>query len=70
MATDHDLDSMILDSELDDNDDPLNLCDPHPDNKYITVDELNNFFNFKQCSAINIMHINCRSLKKNYGPLN
>lgn len=33
---------------------------------YITEDKLRDFFNFKNRSALNVLHINCRSLNKNF----
>jgi len=31
---------------------------------YITVDKINDFFGFGNRSAVDIIHLNCRSLKK------
>ena len=45
-------------------DDPM---DPFPKNSpYIEESKLNDFFNFQSSSAINLIHINCRSLKQNF----
>jgi len=33
---------------------------------YITEDKITEFFKFHEDSAINLIHINCRSLKKNF----
>lgn len=38
-------------------------------NKYIDEIDLNKFFDFSEQSAINIIHVNCRSLNKNFGGL-
>ena len=51
------------------NDDPLFDDDPLPfvsSSPYIKESKLNDFFKFDGGSAINLMHINCRSLKKNF----
>jgi len=51
------------------NDDPLFDDDPLPfvsSSPYIEESKLNDFFKFDGGSAINLMHINCRSLKKNF----
>ena len=45
----------------------LNVDTPgFPDSvcKYVTENELNVFFNFSDKSSINILQINCRSIKK------
>ena len=68
--------SFVADSEDDlemidsDNDDLFNFDCPDGSSKYITEDKMNDFFNFNYVSAFNLMHVNCRSLKKNFGPLN
>ena len=36
------------------------------DSRYITEDKLREFFQFDDPSAINLLHINCRSLRKNF----
>ena len=35
-------------------------------NIYIELHKLNDFFQFDKMPAVNIMHINCRSIKKNF----
>jgi len=40
------------------------VCDY--DSKYVTEDKVNEFFHFDDLSAINLLHVNCRSLKKNF----
>ena len=50
-----------------DGDESLNVQDVTC--KYITENEASSFFNFGDKHAINIMHVNCRSIKKNFGPL-
>ena len=68
--------SFVIDSEDEqansdsDNDDLFNLTCPDGSSKYITEDKMNDFFNSSYRSAFNLMHVNCRSLKKNFGPLN
>jgi hypothetical protein len=68
--------SLVADSEDElemidsDNDDLFNFDCPDGSSKYITEDKMNDFFNFNYVSAFNLMHVNCRSLKKNFGPLN
>ena len=57
-------------SDDEDNEDLLTINIPSFASKYITEDKLNDFFNFKDTSAINLMHVNCRSLKKNFSSLN
>lgn len=54
--------------ELDGDGDESLLSDSFfPSNsRYIEVCELSDFFKFQGTSAINIMHLNCRSLRKNY----
>ena len=68
MALDHNFDFQILEDEHNGSDDPLNLGNLLSTSKYITVDTLNSFFKFDDFSAINILHVNCRSLKKNFSP--
>ena len=34
--------------------------------KYVEIQSLHDFFNFRAGSAINLMHINCRSINKNF----
>src|ERR1051325_3463070 len=34
--------------------------------KYLTEDSLNNFFHQRKSAAINFLHVNCRSLQKNF----
>jgi len=48
----------------------LHINIPNNASKYITENKLNEFFQFQDDSALNIIHINCRSLKKNFGSLN
>ena len=63
------LDETLLDDDEHINDpflfdDPL---DPFPKHSpYIEESKLNDFFNFQGPSAINLMHVNCRSIKKNF----
>jgi len=33
---------------------------------YISEDKIQEFFQFEELCAVNIIHINCRSLKKNF----
>ena len=64
-------DDMILSSDEEDvKEDLLASNIPTFASKYITEDKLNNFFHFKDNSALNLMHVNCRSIKKNFVPLN
>lgn len=55
--TDSDNSSFLLDNE-DDTSENIQTSN------YITVSELNSFCNFECLNNINIMHVNCRSLKK------
>jgi hypothetical protein len=59
-------DEAVLDGHKNDHflfDDPM---DPFPKNSpYIEESKLNDFFNFQGASAVNIMHINCRRLRRN-----
>ena len=51
---------------------PFNVVTPgFPDFvcKYVTENELNVFFNFSDKSSINILQINCRSIKKNHSSI-
>ena len=57
----------ISDSESDCDDSAYNA--ENCPTKYITEKCMNNFFKPKQGSAINILHLNCRSLKKNLSEL-
>lgn len=53
-----------------DDEDESNLNPFHNVNsKYITEKNLNNLFNFNETEAINILHVNARSLKKNFSHL-
>ena len=64
-------DDMILSSDEEDvKEDLLASNIPTFASKYITEDKLNDFFHFKDNSALNLMHVNCRSIKKNFVPLN
>ena len=60
---DSDFQSLIDDM---DNDDlgVLNSSAQNIVSKYITENEANDFFNFSDHSALNFIHINCRSIKK------
>ena len=68
-ALDDDLIS-IVDDELEANDDALHYNIPSFASKYITDSKLNDFFQFEDRSALNLLHVNCRSLKKNFNSLN
>ena len=63
------LDETLLDDDEHINDpflfdDPL---DPFPKHSpYIEESKLNDFFNFQGPSAINLMHVNCRNIKKKF----
>ena len=65
-----DLDEDLLRSD-DDTElmDPLSFNIPSSTSKYITDNKLNKFFKFDDKSALNVMHVNCRSLKQNFGAL-
>src|ERR1700690_3033710 len=65
-----DLDEDLLRSD-DDTElmDPLSFNIPSSTSKYITDNKLNEFFKFDDKSALNVMHVNCRSLKQNFGAL-
>ena len=57
-------------SEMEDMDDSPDFNIPHFAIKYITADKLNDFFQFEDHTALNLLHVNCRSLKKNFSSLN
>ena len=67
MASDLDED---LFCDIEENDESINFNVPSFARKYLTSDKLNKFFNLEDNSALNLLHINCRSLKKIVGPLN
>ena len=54
--------------ELESDSDDDNIINPFQDinSKYITEKELGQFFNFDDKNSINMLHINARSLKKNF----
>jgi hypothetical protein len=68
---DDDFDSQMIEADCDSGlnfnaafpDVPISVC------KYVTENELNAFFNFSDTSSMNILHINCRSIKKNYNSI-
>ena len=45
------------------------LPNSDPMSKYVTENELNAFFQFSCVNSINILQINCRSIKKNYNSI-
>ena len=71
MEENNDYDFQLSDDDMDSND--LGLLDSSSQNivsKYITESEVNDFFNFNNHAGLNFVHVNCRSIKKNFGPLN
>ena len=48
----------------DDGADLLNYINPYHTSKYICEDEFSEFFKFSDHTSINVLHVNCRSLKK------
>lgn len=72
MASEYNLDLQLIDD--DDVDyvgcDVLSNCtNVHLASRYISEDEFNGFFQLTDQSAINVLHVNCRSIKKNFGNL-
>ena len=71
MVENIEIDYLSSDYEGDSDDDALDdsLDDNIPENgsRYITEDKLNDFFRFHSSSAFNFLHVNCRSLKQNFG---
>ena len=70
MMSELSIDTLAIEDEEDDN----NLADINfeimqSDSKYITEDKMNDFFDSKDIASLNFLHINCRSLKKNFGPV-
>ena len=55
------------DSDNESLDDSLDANIPENASRYITEDKLNDFFQFHCSSAFNFLHVNCRSLKQNFG---
>ena len=70
MATDLDDDDEDLFLHTENSDESLNFNVPSYASKYLTTDMLDEFFNFNDHFALNLLHVNCRSLKKNFGPIN
>ena len=65
-----DFDFQLLDDDIDSNDlGTIYPCTQNIVSKYITKDEVNDFCNFSDPTALNILHINCRSIKRNFGSL-
>ena len=68
MAFDEYSEYQLLENEQSDIENLTDLSNSKLTSKYITVDDRNSFFQFStDLSAINVMHINCRSLKENLG---
>ena len=67
---DLDLDSQLASDvdAIDDHDQSIYNNQNHS-SRYITESQMNDFFNFSDLCALNLMHINCRSLKKNFEPV-
>jgi hypothetical protein len=74
MAIESNLDLQLLEviNDVSDpfSDDDSSFENLQPVSKYITEDQMNSFFNLSDTSGLNFLHINCRSLKKNFGPVN
>jgi hypothetical protein len=64
-----------IDPEFDDDDDDnnhsgdINFDILRSDCKYITEGQIKDFFCLTDQASLNFLHINCRSLKKNFGPI-
>lgn len=64
MATDFDNNSVIENEDVDSHSDDINFDNLRSDSKYITKDQINDFFSPIDHASFNFLHINCRSLKK------
>jgi len=70
MMSELSIDSLAIEDEENDNNlEDINFEIMQSDSKYITEDKMNNFFDLKDTAFLNFLHINCRSLKKNFGPV-
>jgi len=59
----------MVDNGLEANEEMLYFNLPSFASKYVTDCKLHDFFNFEDHTALNILHVNCRSLKKNFNSL-
>ena len=65
------VDSTMLDDDMDDigSGYPTVQVNPSIACNYVTENELDKFFQFSDNRAFNLLHVNCRSIKKNFGAL-
>src|ERR1700690_3027108 len=69
-TVDEELSWLSLEDSDNATEDLLKFNIPNNASKYITDDKLNEFFQFQDNTALNVIHVNCRSLNKNFGSLN
>ena len=63
------VDSSLLDSDEDDTSNPMVQLNSTLACNYVTENELEEFFRFSDNNNFNLLHVNCRSIKKNFRAL-